>query len=298
MGAVRQRVLAIGLAAVMVIVLSLAASTNAPGLSLAAAGVDRPEPTRHIHLARFLSADRLDPTIPGVGTNRYAYGLNDPINNRDNSGRYAESLWDAANAAIGWSSAYDNWSRGHYGAMAFDVFGAAIDSAAIIAPGVPAGASAGIQAWRGKDWLARLRSMGFQRHHLVSPTNTITADHEIFERAGMSYEAFQNKMMLPRDRSVHPSRTVHQGRHTTAHNQRMLDSMNDILEKGMREGWTQEQYRDALDSLLAAERQRLRRGEIELNNAARERETPDPASDPLRNENDSDPGSNYPPQAP
>jgi len=29
-------------------------------------------------LGRFISPDSLDPTLPGVGTNRYAYSLNDP----------------------------------------------------------------------------------------------------------------------------------------------------------------------------------------------------------------------------
>ncbi|HEV2563897.1 MAG TPA: RHS repeat-associated core domain-containing protein, partial [Microvirga sp.] len=39
-------------------------------------------------LGRFLSPDSLDPTLPGVGTNRYAYALNDPVNGRDPSGHY------------------------------------------------------------------------------------------------------------------------------------------------------------------------------------------------------------------
>jgi hypothetical protein len=30
--------------------------------------------------ARFISPDDFDPTLPGVGTNRYAYAQNDPIN--------------------------------------------------------------------------------------------------------------------------------------------------------------------------------------------------------------------------
>ncbi|WP_198411890.1 RHS repeat-associated core domain-containing protein [Microvirga flavescens] len=38
---------------------------------------------------RFLSPDSLDPTLPGVGTNRYAYSLNDPINLRDPGGNEA-----------------------------------------------------------------------------------------------------------------------------------------------------------------------------------------------------------------
>lgn len=36
--------------------------------------------------ARFISPDTMDPTLPGVGTNRYAYSGNDPINNSDPNG--------------------------------------------------------------------------------------------------------------------------------------------------------------------------------------------------------------------
>ncbi|MGO4574356.1 RHS repeat-associated core domain-containing protein, partial [Microvirga sp. 2TAF3] len=35
---------------------------------------------------RFLSPDSLDPTLPGVGTNRYAYALNNPVNLNDPGG--------------------------------------------------------------------------------------------------------------------------------------------------------------------------------------------------------------------
>ncbi|MBD9623997.1 hypothetical protein IB279_13700 [Ensifer sp. ENS06] len=41
--------------------------------------------------ARFISPDTLDPTLEGVGTNRYAYAANDPINNSDPNGH----LWGA-----------------------------------------------------------------------------------------------------------------------------------------------------------------------------------------------------------
>jgi len=41
-------------------------------------------------LGRFLSPDTLDPTLPGVGTNRYAYGLNNPVNIADPSGHMGD----------------------------------------------------------------------------------------------------------------------------------------------------------------------------------------------------------------
>lgn len=40
--------------------------------------------------AGFVTPDTLDPTMPGVGTNRYAYANNDPINLRDPSGESFE----------------------------------------------------------------------------------------------------------------------------------------------------------------------------------------------------------------
>jgi len=39
--------------------------------------------------ARFISPDTWDPTMPGVGTNRYAYAENDPINKSDPNGHVA-----------------------------------------------------------------------------------------------------------------------------------------------------------------------------------------------------------------
>ncbi|WP_198411891.1 FG-GAP-like repeat-containing protein [Microvirga flavescens] len=43
---------------------------------------------------RFLSPDSLDPTLPGVGTNRYAYASNNPINRLDPSGNASDDSSD------------------------------------------------------------------------------------------------------------------------------------------------------------------------------------------------------------
>jgi RHS repeat-associated protein len=42
-------------------------------------------------LGRFLNPDTFDPTVPGVGTNRYAYSGNDPINASDPGGHQSET---------------------------------------------------------------------------------------------------------------------------------------------------------------------------------------------------------------
>lgn len=46
--------------------------------------------------ARFISPDDWDPTMPGVGTNRYAYSQNDPVNRSDPNGHtYSGTETDA-----------------------------------------------------------------------------------------------------------------------------------------------------------------------------------------------------------
>uniref|UniRef100_UPI00138AFBBD RHS repeat-associated core domain-containing protein n=1 Tax=Inquilinus limosus TaxID=171674 RepID=UPI00138AFBBD len=51
-------------------------------------------------IGRFISPDWWDPALPGVGTNRYAYSDNDPINKSDPEGHIAQAVWGAAFGAI------------------------------------------------------------------------------------------------------------------------------------------------------------------------------------------------------
>jgi len=48
--------------------------------------------------ARFISPDDWDPTLPGVGTNRYAYSDNDPVNKSDRNGHQSDEATDAMGA--------------------------------------------------------------------------------------------------------------------------------------------------------------------------------------------------------
>lgn len=109
------------------------------------------QPAARFQPIRFLSPDPSDPTLPGVGTNRYAYGLNDPINNSDPNGHVVETWVDFISAYVGWASAYQNAMLGNYGAATADALGATFDTAMIFVPGGPGAASLGIQAYRAAE---------------------------------------------------------------------------------------------------------------------------------------------------
>lgn len=51
-------------------------------------------------LGRFVSPDDWDPTKDGVGTNRYAYVGNDPVNKADNNGHFFNSLFGEEGCSV------------------------------------------------------------------------------------------------------------------------------------------------------------------------------------------------------
>jgi hypothetical protein len=83
--------------------------------------------------------------------NLYRYCGNDPVNHTDPSGMWVETVWDAANAGMGWVSARENWKAGNLGAAIVDGIGATVDSAAVVIPVFPGGASSLIKAFRAGD---------------------------------------------------------------------------------------------------------------------------------------------------
>lgn len=80
-----QRLIAMALA------ISIAIAGTASTYAASAFGPNLRLPTGQSNIvpARFISPDTLDPTLPGVGTNRYAYAGNDPINKSDANGHFA-----------------------------------------------------------------------------------------------------------------------------------------------------------------------------------------------------------------
>jgi RHS repeat-associated protein len=78
-------------------------------------------------LARFISPDWWDPHLKGVGTNRYTYSANDPVNKSDRNGHTAAEAWGGggwAEAAFGGEAALTQ-APGHSASLGNDFAAAA-----------------------------------------------------------------------------------------------------------------------------------------------------------------------------
>lgn len=88
---ITQRVLAVVLAIAMAVSSTAGAQASTRGPHLLQQQVTRSD----VQSVRFISPDDWDPTKPGVGTNRYAYAQNDPVNKSDPNGH----IWGFVAAA-------------------------------------------------------------------------------------------------------------------------------------------------------------------------------------------------------
>lgn len=110
-----------------------------------------------------------------------------------------------------------------------------------------------------------LKSQGFQDHHIISDKNKATKDHELLEKANFNLDSRANKMFLPKEEHLHPTRALHQGRHLNSVSEELATKMTNIVEKGKKENWSTAQYNQALQGLLKKERVELKAGDIVLN---------------------------------
>jgi len=75
-----------------------------------------------------------------------------------------------------------------------------------------------------------------------------------------------NKILLPKEKIIHATRSPHKGRHTDKVSKRMEREMDDALNLGKKNNWTQEQYEKALKKIKQEERAELKSGQRALNN--------------------------------
>ncbi|WP_131777830.1 AHH domain-containing protein [Legionella fairfieldensis] len=110
---------------------------------------------------------------------------------------------------------------------------------------------------------------GFQSHHIISPTNKATKNHELLQLAGFNNKkdmnSQTNRIYLPDGRnSQHPNRSIHSGRHTQLAMNDVAHKMDFVARQGRAQNWTQGQYRAALRTVLSEMRQDLRGGKTNL----------------------------------
>ncbi len=110
---------------------------------------------------------------------------------------------------------------------------------------------------------------GFQSHHIISNKNILTKNHELLELAGFDLNSSKNLIYLPTDELLHPTRSIHLGRHRNSISRNMEKQMDAIVRIGSQQGWSKQQYNQALVELLSQERQILKSGNRALNKNAR-----------------------------
>lgn len=114
-GKILRRLLAV------VFAVSVAASGTAGAYAAATYGphfVRQPNARHDLQPVRFISPDTLDPTTPGVGTNRYSYALNDPVNKSDPNGH--DSFGPGSPDANGHYTQGDNGVTNYVGGWTHD----------------------------------------------------------------------------------------------------------------------------------------------------------------------------------
>jgi RHS repeat-associated protein len=92
-------------------------------------------------LGLFLQPDWFEVTEPGVGTNRYSYSFNDPVNLSDPGGNAVETVWDVALIGYGAYQVGKAWWTEDDALMEQALTDLTVDALSAMAPGVPAGGS-------------------------------------------------------------------------------------------------------------------------------------------------------------
>jgi RHS repeat-associated protein len=118
--------------------------------------------------------------------NLYGYVGNRPITNVDDDGHVIETLWDVANVLYGAYSFGKNIAEAKYKDAAIDAGGILVDTAAVLLPGIPGGAGAGIKAGRkaateAAETLAEKRARGLAKEAEVLKKEGLEKNTKTFE---------------------------------------------------------------------------------------------------------------------
>lgn len=102
---------------------------------------------------------------------------------------------------------------------------------------------------------------GYQLHHVIPKS---MADHPAIKAAGFDVNKPSNLIYLPKETGIHPTRSVHDGwnKGHADYNVDIKQKLNEIHQIGDIEGWSKQQYSDAIEDLRGDTRKGLREGKI------------------------------------
>jgi|GEM_PF-2104545 len=110
----------------------------------------------------------------------------------------------------------------------------------------------------------------FQEHHIISDKTRAMKNHKLWAKAGIDPQSRENKIFLPTAPEYHPTRSVHSGRHWSSVSKELEETMNEAINLGREQNWSQDQYKSKLQEIIREERADLRSGERALNTKMRE----------------------------
>lgn len=119
-GGILQHILA------AVLAISMVVSNTAGAYASSAYGphlLPQQQARHDVQSVRFISPDTLDPATPGVGTNRYSYSGNDPVNKSDPNGHVMMSPRASDPLGTDPTGRLGGWERGGIGGGSFGGFG-------------------------------------------------------------------------------------------------------------------------------------------------------------------------------
>ncbi|MDS1772060.1 AHH domain-containing protein [Vibrio vulnificus] len=96
-----------------------------------------------------------------------------------------------------------------------------------------------------------------QNHHVIPRS---FKNHSALKSADFDIDSTSNLIYLPKDRTVHATRSIHNGwnKDHAQYNQDIMAELDEISAIGKEEGWNQQQYNDAVNDLRRDTRQNLR----------------------------------------
>lgn len=215
--------------------------------------------------------------MAGVGTNRYAYSNNDPVNKLDRGG----NIWGLA-TKVGKIVLKGGDVAATFAGAAADV-GTMFDGNASWGERALAAGSLATEvlspvtardAGSALNWVGnRVGSIGgfrkvkltdFQAHHIL-PRDLAT--HGAVQKTGFKVESVANSINLPSKPDLHPTRSIHRGMHTDNYTERFEDFLDQVEAQIDSGAMSPEEGRRAIEQFVVNERGKLRSGETILNRA-------------------------------